>query len=120
MAMSQAMFECLEGRVFLSAAAAGSVEAMSTTAQMSATPVLRADAPRVAAETATDETGTMFSGVLKLRKKDDAGRRLYVLNVKIDAQATDGSLSGTVSGPEFGNATFTDGRFTPSSKGGRQ
>ena len=61
-----------------------------------------------------DARGT-FTGELKLRRRDDEGRRTYALTLRITSQDEFGNVSGTLSGEQFGETTF-DGIFAPARK----
>jgi hypothetical protein len=66
---------------------------------------------------ASDVTGT-FSGVLKLRKPDEAGRRSFVLTLDVTSEDAAGRIDGTLSGDVFGNTTFAGGKVGAAGKGG--
>src|SRR5688572_11442784 len=110
--MTSSHFEIFEGRLLLSTSAPSALlpDADPTAAaEPSAAPVLGAENSETTTTAASDTTGT-YSGVLKLRKQDDGGRRIYVLNLTVGLPDASGNLAGTLSGPEFGTTTFTDGR----------
>src|SRR5687767_1821999 len=110
--MTSSHFEIFEGRLLLSTSAPSAPfpDADPTAAaELSAPPVLGAKNPETTTTptTASDVTST-YSGILKLRKRDDVGRGIYVLNLTVGLPDASGNLAGTLSGPEFGATTFTD------------
>src|SRR5687768_16505472 len=92
----RARLETLERRCLLSGTGADTPAVQTLSAAPVSAALLGADDGGFSRQE-FDATGT-FSGELRLRRRDEEGRRVYAMTLRITSQDESGNVSGTIGG----------------------